>query len=217
MRYLIALFLGVFLLQDISSANADFDDGLAAYERGDYAAALNEFRPLAEQGDANAQAMLGGMYGSGRGVPRNYLESVKWGKLAAEQGNADAQFNLAVFYAFGLGPLAIDAVEAYKWAIIAANNGVEEAVNFQKYIEEAMTPREIEKGRDRARECEKNNYKACFGEFRNEKVLRDETAVGEQSEASELSLLEKAKIDCEELGFTPKTESFGNCVLKLMD
>ena len=217
MKYLIALFLGVLLLQDISSANADFDDGLAAYERGDYAAALNEFRPLAEQGDANAQAMLGGMYGSGRGVPRNYLESVKWGKLAAEQGNAEAQFNLAMFHAFGLGDLAIDAVEAYKWAVIAATNGVEEAVNFQKYIEEAMSPREIEKARDLARECVKNNYKACFGEFRNEKFLRDGPAVGEQSEASDVSLLEKAKIDCEELGFTPKTESFGNCVLKLMD
>ena len=113
MRYLIALFLGVFLLQDISSANADFDDGVAAYERGEYATAMKDFLPLAEQGDANAQAMLAGMYGSGRGVPKNYSESVKWGKLAAEQGNADAQFNLAVFYAFGLGPLAIDVVEAY--------------------------------------------------------------------------------------------------------
>ena len=145
------------------------------------------------------------------------MESVKWGKLAAEQGNAEAQFNLTMFHAFGLGDLAIDAVEAYKWAVIAATNGVEEAVNFQKYIEEAMSPREIEKARDLARECVKNNYKACFGEFRNEKFLRDGPAVGEQSEASDVSLLEKAKIDCEELGFTPKTESFGNCVLKLMD
>jgi len=29
---------------------ADFDDGLAAYNAGDYATALKEFRPIAEQG-----------------------------------------------------------------------------------------------------------------------------------------------------------------------
>ena len=41
---------------------ADFDDGWAAYEAGDYATALKEFRPLAEQGDAEAQYWLGLMY-----------------------------------------------------------------------------------------------------------------------------------------------------------
>ena len=41
---------------------ADFDDGVAAYEAGDYATALKEWRPLAEQGDAEAQFNLGKMY-----------------------------------------------------------------------------------------------------------------------------------------------------------
>ncbi len=42
--------------------------GLAAYSRGDYATALKEYRPLAEQGDAVAQFALGSMYENGRGV-----------------------------------------------------------------------------------------------------------------------------------------------------
>ena len=42
--------------------------GFGAYERGDYAAALSEFRLLAEQGDAPAQSALGSMYHFGRGV-----------------------------------------------------------------------------------------------------------------------------------------------------
>ena len=43
-----------------STAKADFDDGLAAYEEGDYAAALREWRPLADEGDLDAQFYLGG-------------------------------------------------------------------------------------------------------------------------------------------------------------
>ena len=39
----------ILLLTNISPAWSNFDDGLAAYERGDYALALQEFRPLAEQ------------------------------------------------------------------------------------------------------------------------------------------------------------------------
>lgn len=40
----------------------DWDKGLDAYDAGDYATALQEWRPLAEQGGADAQTMLGGMY-----------------------------------------------------------------------------------------------------------------------------------------------------------
>ena len=41
----------------------DFQKGASAFERGDYATALREWRPLAEQGNASAQAMLGYLYG----------------------------------------------------------------------------------------------------------------------------------------------------------
>ncbi len=43
------------------------DDGLAAYQRGDYAAALNFWKPLAEKGDAAAQNYLGLIYDEGQG------------------------------------------------------------------------------------------------------------------------------------------------------
>ncbi len=46
-----------------------YDEGAAAYERGDYETALREFRPLAEQGNALAQHNLGVMYDNGQGVP----------------------------------------------------------------------------------------------------------------------------------------------------
>jgi TPR repeat protein len=61
----------------ISPTWADFDNGVAAYERGDYATAFREWLPLAEQGDAQAQYNLGGMYQFGEGVPVNDAEAVK--------------------------------------------------------------------------------------------------------------------------------------------
>ena len=52
---------------------------------------LDELRALAEQGDAEAQFSLGIMYDSGRGVPQDATEAIRWYRLAADQGFADAQ------------------------------------------------------------------------------------------------------------------------------
>ena len=65
------------LLFSAGAAWADFDDGLAAAQRGDYATALQEWRPLADQGHARAQCNLGVMYDNGYGVPENDAESAK--------------------------------------------------------------------------------------------------------------------------------------------
>ena len=59
-------------------AQAGFKHGVAAYKRGDYATALREFRPLAEQGNAAAQYSLGVIYDEGYGAPENDVEAVKW-------------------------------------------------------------------------------------------------------------------------------------------
>jgi len=66
------------------SWSADFQKRYAAYQSGDYATALREFRPLAEQGDANAQFNLGQMYRKGEGVPQDDRTAVKWYGLAVE-------------------------------------------------------------------------------------------------------------------------------------
>ena len=82
------------LLFSAGSAWADYDDGMEAYERGDYATALQKWLPLAEQGGAMAQAMIGSMYDEGMGVPKNDAEAVKWLIKAAEQGHENAKRHL---------------------------------------------------------------------------------------------------------------------------
>ena len=97
----------------------DFQAGRAAYEAGDYATALREWRPLAEQGDAAAQFNLGVMYANGQGVPQDDAEAMKWYRLAAAQGIAAAQYDLGVMYHSGQGVPQDDA-EAVKWYRLAA-------------------------------------------------------------------------------------------------
>jgi hypothetical protein len=100
--------------------SADFQKGQTAYQNGDFATALHEWKPLAEQGYARAQYLLGLMYLTGRGVPLNHKTAVKWCKLAAEQRNAYAQFNLGFMYDNGHG-VPKTTVKRYR---LAAEQGV---------------------------------------------------------------------------------------------
>ena len=120
---LIAAMCAGFTLGLTAPAWAGFDEGVAALQRGDYATAHREWRPLAEQGNAKAQHNLGVMYEIGEGVPQDFAEAVKWYRKAAEQGVADAQFNLGIMYGNGQGVPQNDA-EAVKWYRKAAEQGV---------------------------------------------------------------------------------------------
>ena len=81
----------------------DLNKGLKAAQSGDFATALKEWKPLAEQGNAVAQYNLALMYGNGWGVTQDYAEAVNWYRKAAEQEDAFAQFNLALMYRKGKG------------------------------------------------------------------------------------------------------------------
>jgi hypothetical protein len=100
----------------------DLDKGLAAFAEGNILIALKEIEPLAEQGNADAQAFMGWIYYEGKGVPQDYTKAVKWYKLAAEQGDADPQFKLALMYDLGQG-VPKDYTEAVKWYVLAAEQG----------------------------------------------------------------------------------------------
>jgi uncharacterized protein len=87
-------------------------DGLAAVKSGDYAKALRQFRPLADQGTAAA---------NGQGVPQSYAEAAKWFRLAANQGDAIAEGWLGAMYY--RGDIPRDYAEAAKWSCLAGKQG----------------------------------------------------------------------------------------------
>ena len=100
----------------------DFEDGLAAYDRKDYATALTKFRSVAQQGNAITQILVGTMYYEGLGTAQDHKEAMRWYRLAAQQGNTNAQYNLGTMYHEGLG-VAQDYKEAVRWYGLAARQG----------------------------------------------------------------------------------------------
>jgi TPR repeat protein len=111
-----------FVLGLPGAAAAEFADGLAAYKRYDFAAALEEWRPLAENGDPTTQFYLGEMYRQAQGVPYDLAAASRWYRKAAEHGHAAAQFRLAALYESGYG-LDRDPAQAVLWLTRAAEGG----------------------------------------------------------------------------------------------
>ncbi len=99
-----------------------FEEAAAAYGRGDYGTALRLFRPLADQGNAQAQYSLGFMYAHGQAAAANYTEAMKWFLLAADQGHVGAQYSLGFMYHAGRG-VPQNYAEAMKWFSKAADQG----------------------------------------------------------------------------------------------
>lgn len=122
----------------------------AAYEHKDYAAAVAIWRPLAEQGNAEAQTLLAAMYWSGDGLPRNHAEAAKWYLRAARQGYARAQNDMGFMYGFGEGIPPRDDVQAYKWISLAIarytaknQDRLDQAIKDRATLKARMTPAQL--------------------------------------------------------------------------
>ena len=153
------------------SVGADFQKGHEAYRSGDYATALREWKPLAENKGVfslfyskedviNAQYFLGVMYDNGQGVPKNYKIAVKRSKLPAAQGFFLAQYNLSGMCRGGRG-VKLDNVYAHMWGNLTASNGNESGGELRDIVAKWMTPADITIARKLAHECVRKKYKAC--------------------------------------------------------
>ena len=122
MVFRLILAVSAFVLMSIP-ALADFAAGLKAFEDHDYAAALREWKPIAEGGDAAAQFNVGLLYYDGKGVPQNFDEARRWFQRSADQGYEKAQLNLGAMYGGGKGLRKPDFVQAYKWLSLCSASG----------------------------------------------------------------------------------------------
>ena len=100
----------------------DYDAGRAAYINGDYARALEILKPLAEDGNSEAQKLLGIMYDYGHGVKVDPKRALEWYTKSAEQGDPAVQFKVGAKYFRGDGAER-NYKEAAKWWELAANGG----------------------------------------------------------------------------------------------
>ncbi len=137
-RHALAFIVLTVILGTSEQAPADYDTGLSAYGVGDYAAAMDKWKPLAEDGSARAQFSVAFMYDNGQGVPHDYATAAQWYMSAAEQGHPDAAWNLGMMYASGQG-IRRDYVEAYKWLSIAALFGDDIIYEDRDAVAELMT------------------------------------------------------------------------------
>jgi hypothetical protein len=134
--------------------------GMTPLARADDAAAV---RALAEQGDANAQFVLGTMYRDGQGVAQDHTEALRWWGNAAELGVVDAQFALGNLYAGGAG-IAPDDIQAYMWYDIAALQTGEDwlhaiAGSNRDALAKRMTPADLAQAQRQAEE-----WRAKYGQ-----------------------------------------------------
>lgn len=142
----------IFLLVLLAGApaRADFFEGLAAYDAGDYGAAYLAWLPLAKAGDGDAQSAIADLYLSELLIvpaspsERRRLQNTAawWYRQAAQCGHTVAQLNLGDFHMIGIGVRA-DPVQAWLWFGLAARAGNAWSVERQAEIGRAMTPAQL--------------------------------------------------------------------------
>ena len=127
------------------------EDGLTAYQRGDYSTAIRLLQPFAEEGNLRAQIRLGAMYYDGIGVPRDRVEAFKWYQLAAAKGSVEAQYTLGDLYSKGRG-VQTDVVLAHMWFSLAVAQGHPDASHLISFVKTRMSADQIAEAERLARE-----------------------------------------------------------------
>ena len=159
---LIVSFLTALLLASFPVAaqtlEADMKKAAGAYERKDMATAVRIWKEWAGKGNAEARTLLGAMYWSGEGVPRDHKEAARLYLQAANQGYARAQNDIGFMLGFGEGTPPRDDVEAYKWLTLAINGytaknqeRLDQARKDRATLAKRMSPAQISEAERRAK------------------------------------------------------------------
>jgi hypothetical protein len=153
--FIVAAAAILFVATGSFAETASLRQGISAFNLQDYVSASRVFIALAEQGVPAAQAYLGFMLETGRGVPQNYTEAAMWYRRAAEQGDSLAQYSLGLLYDRGQG-VRRDIVEANKWLNLSVAGSPIKAREARARIRDAITSKmsrgEIAQARLRALE-----------------------------------------------------------------
>jgi len=126
----------------------------------DYGLAAKWFKAAADQGDAQSQEELGGLYRLGLGVRKSCEEAIRLTTLAARQGLARANYELGFFYGQGVC-FNKNPQLAYMWFNIAELNGDSVASSARKGISEQLSRSQIEEALELSTKCIRSQYSKC--------------------------------------------------------
>lgn len=115
------ILIAVALIGFAQVASAELKDGALAYSRGDFATAVRELRPLADQGNATAQYLLGAALLNARPPVYDLAGAESWLKKSADQGNLAAMRDLGKLNWFAKSPS--DGTRAVEWLARGAERG----------------------------------------------------------------------------------------------
>src|SRR5215469_13143281 len=126
LRYLLLCSVSLLFISSVAARTAELEAAKLAYEQRNYAVALKQLRPLAQQGNGEAQALLASMYLRGHGVPRDIGQARHWYEGAAAKGNPEGQLQLGAMYLTGAGGVK-DTVQGLKLLKLVAEQGKSDA------------------------------------------------------------------------------------------
>lgn len=140
---------------------AGYEDGMAAYNRGDYAQAIAEIEPLAENGNTDAQYIMGMLFHYGYGKKLDQAQAAAWFRKAANSGNAQAQYYLGMINEKGDG-VPRDLVAAHMWFSLSAATTKNHrdslyAKNAARELEKNMKEEDIARAKQMAAEYSAQN------------------------------------------------------------
>lgn len=125
------------------------DDGLAAFQSGNYQQAFELWKPLAESGDAKAQYNIGLLFMNGLGVEKNAVYARELFRAAAKQGMVEAQYNLGLIYFQGISTFRRNYDAHHWWSLSAAQGHAASQYNLGMLYLKGMGTgkgKEIDKG-----------------------------------------------------------------------
>lgn len=152
-RFAALLLLATFTIAP-APVSADFESGVAAYDRGEFANAFHRWLPLAEEGHVGAQFNIAQIYRLGKGIEPDLDEALKWYMRAAEGDNPNAYLLLGHMYETGTG-VEVDRIEAYKWYELAARQRHNKANDLRNALAKELSIFEVNDALLRIRAYEK--------------------------------------------------------------
>ncbi|VAW52348.1 hypothetical protein MNBD_GAMMA05-705 [hydrothermal vent metagenome] len=159
------IFLTVSLSTVVTASN--LEDAVEAMRTGNFAEAYCIMRPLAEDGDADAQYNIGWMYLNGYGLRVNDSLALDWWEKASSQGHTDANFSIGMLYSLGEGDVPKDSSKAIDYYLLAAKQGQEDAITILQSM--MMRNDKVIRGRMHSIIFE---YGLMFGEVREVKARK---------------------------------------------